>query len=356
MKAINKLQNFKIRFDKILQEEILEWRREAVRLDERWELFMKVLEEFVVRGGKRIRPAFLYYSYLACGGEEAEKAMRAGVSLELLHAFLLIHDDMIDNSDLRRGGPTVHKVFEEEHKKMSLEGNSEEFGRSTAMILGDVVQMLARKQLRKVDLREDMYRESEKIMEDLLWETAYGWYIEMLNAKTRVIEEKDVKRSMEYVSARYTVSGPVKMGAMLAEAEVGKIKALEEYGLNLGLAFQIQDDVLGMFGDEAKVGKPVESDLKEGKKTLLILRTLDKLEDEETKNKLMSIYGNSEATRQDLVWVRDLIKSEGVLEEVKGEARGLAEKAKKELKSLDWDEKGEGFLLGIASYIVERQV
>ena len=356
MKAISKLQNFKIEFDKILQEEILEWRREAVKLDERWELFMKVLEEFVVRGGKRIRPAFLYYSYLACGGSEEEKAMRAGVSLELLHAFLLIHDDLIDNSDLRRGGPTVHRVFEKEHRKMSLEGSSEEFGRSTAMILGDVVQMLARKQLRKVGLEEGVYRESERMMEDLLWETAYGWYIEMLNTKSGAIEETEVKRSMEYVSARYTVSGPVKMGAMLAGVGVEKIKALEEYGLNLGLAFQIQDDVLGMFGDEVKVGKPVESDLKEGKKTLLILRTLDRLGDEETKSKLMSIYGNREATKQDLVWVRDLIKSQGVLDEVKSEAKELAEKAEKNLEGLEWSEEGEEFLLGIASYIVEREI
>lgn len=356
MKAINKLQNFKVRFDEILQEEILEWKKEAAKLDERWELFMKVLEEFVVRGGKRIRPAFLYYSYLACGGKEKERAMRAGVSLELLHAFLLIHDDLIDNSDLRRGGPTVHRVFEKEHEKLGLEGSGEEFGRSTAMILGDVVQMLARKQLRKVGLEKDMYRESERMMEDLLWETAYGWYIEMLNTKTRVIEEEEIKRSMEYVSARYTVSGPVKMGAMLAGAQVKQIKALEEYGLSLGLAFQIQDDVLGMFGDEAKVGKPAESDLKEGKKTLLILRVLEKLEDRKVREKLMSIYGNNQAKKEDLVWVRELIKNKGVLDEVKEEARDLAEKAKGELEGLGWGEDGEEFLLGIASYIVEREI
>ena len=224
------------------------------------------------------------------------------------------------------------------------------------MILGDVVQMLARKQLRKVGLEEGVYRESERMMEDLLWETAYGWYIEMLNTKTKVIEEKDVKRSMEYVSARYTIAGPVKMGAMLVGANTGQMKALEKYGLNLGLAFQIQDDVLGMFGDEEKVGKPVESDLKEGKKTLLILRTLDRLGDEETKSKLMSIYGNREATKQDLVWVRDLIKSQGVLDEVKSEAKELAEKAEKNLEGLEWSEEGEEFLLGIASYIVEREI
>lgn len=356
MQAVEELISFKKRFDEILLGKIEVWRREAKDLGDEYEVFMEVLADFVGRGGKRLRPAFLYYSYLACGGEDREMAVQAGVVLELLHGFLLIHDDMVDNSDLRRGGKTVHRLMEEEYSKLGLKGEGEEFGRSVAMILGDVVQMLAKRQLRELELERGVYRQCERLVERLLWETAYGWYIELLNTKRGKVSEDEVRRSMEYVSARYSVVWPVKMGALLAEAGKGKQGALESYGLKLGLAFQIQDDLLGMFGEREKVGKPVESDLREGKKTLLICKSWEKLEDEDKKNKLEKIYGNRAAKRENLEWVRGLMEELGVVEEVRNEGRMLAEEAKKKLDKQDWENEGERFLKGIASYIVEREV
>lgn len=349
------LADFKAKFDPRLLQSIKAKREQTKNLDERYAVFLDILEDFVVRGGKRLRPAFMYYGYLACGGKEEEVILGAARSVELLQAFLLMHDDLVDRSDLRRGKPAAHKLFEAEFERLGLSGDKEHFGRSVAMILGDLTHAFAYEALLDADLPSKRLVRARKLFDELMFETAYGWYVELLNTMGKEVEEKLILRTMEYVSARYTISGPLKLGAVLAGAEKETVAGLEAYGLRLGTAFQIQDDILGMFGEEEKVGKPVDSDMKEGKKTLLLVRLAKKLKGEEAA-RLWRVYGKADSTREDYEWLKAGLVKTGVLEEVRMEAKILAGEALEKLGELSLADEGEKFLKGIAEYIVDREI
>lgn len=354
MQALLQLASFKTKFEKGLGELLRVEGTKALKIDAQYAVFIKILEEFTMRGGKRIRPAFMYFSYLACGGNDKAEIMRASRSVELLQTFLLMHDDLVDRSDLRRGQPTTQRMFEKEFEKLNLTGDREHFGQSTAMICGDIAHMLAYDSLMETNLPFERREKARRLFDRIMFDTAYGWYREMLNTMKAVVVEDEVLRAMEYVSARYTIAGPVGLGAILSGVNNRNLKVLTEYGLKLGIAFQIQDDILGMFGDEKEVGKPINSDLMEGKKTLLYTKLLTKLEGKE-KDKFLAIYGKSDKL-VDFNWVRDLMREEGVLLEVKEKARKLAEMALVELAKGEFVGEGKEFLEGIADYIVNREV
>ncbi|MBI2310667.1 polyprenyl synthetase family protein [Candidatus Collierbacteria bacterium] len=358
MQALAQLASFKTEFEKGLGELLQVEGAKAMRIDPQYAIFIKILEEFTMRGGKRIRPAFMYFSYLACGGEDKAEIMKAARSVELLQTFLLMHDDLVDRSDLRRGKPTTHRMFEKEFEKLNLLGNREHFGQSTAMICGDIAHMLAYNSLMETNFPFERREKARKLFDRIMFDTAYGWYREMLNTMKPDVVEDEVLRAMEYVSARYTIAGPVGLGAILSGTNEKNLKILTEYGLRLGTAFQIQDDILGMFGDEKEVGKPVNSDLLEGKKTLLYIGALEKLREKNDVNgekKFLGIYGKSDKL-VDLNWVRDLMRDEGVLQNTKEKARKLAESALSELAKGRFVGEGKEFLEGIAEYIVTRKV
>lgn len=354
MQALVQLASFKTKFEKGLGELLGVEGTKALKIDSQYAVFIKILEEFTMRGGKRIRPAFMYFSYLACGGNDKAEIMKASRSVELLQTFLLMHDDLVDRSDLRRGQPTAQRMFEKEFERLDLSGDREHFGQSTAMICGDIAHMLAYNSLMETNLPFEHREKARKLFDRIMFDTAYGWYREMLNTMKAEVVEDEVLRAMEYVSARYTIAGPVGLGAVLSGVNNRNLKVLTEYGLKLGIAFQIQDDILGMFGDEKEVGKPVNSDLMEGKKTLLYTKLLTKLEGKE-KDKFLAIYGKSDRL-VDFNWVRDLMREEGVLFEVKEKARKLAEMALVELAKGEFVGEGKEFLEGIAEYIVTRKI
>ena len=356
MTAIDQLISFKIDFEKVLGEFVRAKKKEAEQLDPKYAAFVDVLEDFTMRGGKRIRPAFMYFSYLACGGDKKEEIMKAARAVELLQSFLLIHDDLIDRSDLRRGKPTAHRMFEKEFDKLGLSGDREHFGQSTAIICGDLAHLFAHEALSDAKFPAENLTKARKLFSEIVFETAYGWYKEMLNIMSDKVDESDVIKAIGSVSAKYTIIGPVSLGAILAGADENRLTVLEKYGLKLGTAFQIQDDILGMFGSDEEIGKPANSDMVEGKKTLLYIRLLKKLEDgEEKKRKFLAVYGKSKRM-EDLEWVRQLIKERGILEEVKEEAKKLVREAIEILAEGGFTGEGVDFLTGIAEYMVERKV
>lgn len=354
MQALAQLASFKTKFEKGLGELLRVEGTKAMKIDPQYAIFIKILEEFTMRGGKRIRPAFMYFSYLACGGEDKMEITRAARSVELLQTFLLMHDDLVDRSDLRRGKPTTQRMFEKEFEKLDLLGDREHFGRSTAMICGDIAHMLAYSSLMETNFSFERREKARKLFDRIMFDTAYGWYREMLNTMKSGVAENEVLRAMEYVSARYTIAGPVGLGAVLAGASQRNLKILTEYGLKLGVAFQIQDDILGMFGDEKEVGKPVNSDMLEGKKTILYIKLLSKLQKAEAK-KFGEVYGTSKRI-EDYEWVKKMMGDTGALSETRGLAKKLAEDALIELSKGKFVGEGKEFLEGIAEYMVTRKV
>lgn len=312
---------------------------------------LQVGEEFVRNGGKRLRPAFMYFGYKAAGGKNEEMVLGSAISVELVHNGALIHDDIMDNSDLRRGKPTVHISL------ANKVGNAE-LGRGAAIVMGDTVLALASKALSEFSRNSENANHARALFDQMCLEIDYGQFLDLLGNISDRVDVDWVMKVMEYKTARYTIEKPLLIGAALAGADEKTLNTLSSYAIPLGIAFQIQDDILGMFGDEKKVGKPIDSDLKEGKKTLLVLKTISSLRDADRiqdVDRFKSILGNSNLTQEDYHWAQQIIIETGALEYCKSLAKQLIESSQESIKELKiQDPNTTTFLEGIANFILER--
>lgn len=233
-------------------------------------------------GGKRLRPAFCAAGYLAAAGQPEPGLHRglldAAASLELLHVSALVHDDVMDGSDLRRGQPAAHRQFESLHMTSEWLGDPEAYGRAAAILLGDLLLMWSVEMLRAAELPAGTLAAGAPIAEIMRTEVTAGQYLDVV-AQVRPLDDSpgdladvlaQVSRVVELKSARYTVQRPTQLGAALGDGSRALQAALAAYGLPLGRAFQFRDDLLGVFGDPAVTGKPAGDDLREGKRTVLI--------------------------------------------------------------------------------------
>nr|BFE75360.1 polyprenyl synthetase family protein [Actinoplanes digitatis] len=214
------------------------------------------LEEFVLRGGKRLRPAFAYWGYRGAGGVDSDQVVTAVSALELVQASALIHDDLMDRSDTRRGEPSVHRRFAARHAEAGWGGDASGFGDNAAVLLGDLALVWSDELLYSsgVDLA-DLAR-ARPVFDAMRTEVTVGQYLDVLTQATGDTSLERAGKVARYKSAKYTVERPLLLGAALAGAPESVSAAYSGYGLPLGEAFQLRDDVLGVFGDPAQTGKP----------------------------------------------------------------------------------------------------
>jgi geranylgeranyl diphosphate synthase, type I len=234
-----------------------------------------------MQGGKHLRAAFLYWGYRAGGGPDDEAVIRAATAMEFFQAAALLHDDVMDDSDTRRGMPAAHRRLADEHAAAGWAGSGDRFGIAGAILGGDLCliwsdELFATSGLPMAALtraRPHFDRMRTQLMGgqflDVL-ESARGW--DDLSTDQRVARARTVIR---YKSAKYTIEHPLLIGAAAAGVSASDRDALSAYGLDLGEAFQLRDDLLGVFGDPAHTGKPAGDDLREGKRTVLVALTLD---------------------------------------------------------------------------------
>ena len=247
-------------------------------------------------GGKRLRPALVYFTYRACGGRSDELALPVALATEFLHTYLLIHDDIMDHAEVRRGQPAAHLRFRDLHRSSGLRGDGGDFGRSVAILLGDLAHTYAVELFNRAVLRDGAdeppggdptpappeWRELAGCFSTMCEEVIGGQYLEFLLAHRDLAvpqggdagREAELLRVLRLKSGRYTAERPIQLGALLAGAPAAVRSHLSRYGTAVGEAFQLQDDLLGVFGDPATVGKPVGDDLREGKLTFLIYHGL----------------------------------------------------------------------------------
>jgi geranylgeranyl diphosphate synthase type I len=229
------------------------------------------LREFLLSGGKRMRPAFCYWGWRGAGGDPAEPAIiRAAASLELLHGSGLIHDDIIDASDSRRGQPSVHRRFAAHHGADRLCGSSADFGTAAAILLGDMCLAWCGQMLDESGLPATAISAAKPAFHLMHTEVLTGQYLDVLEQSLPTLSVPRSMNVIRYKTARYTVERPLQIGALLAGAGEGLLAAYSRFALPVGQAFQLRDDVLGVFGDSAQTGKPVGDDLREGKHTVLV--------------------------------------------------------------------------------------
>lgn len=230
------------------------------------------VRELVDAGGKRLRPAFVYWGHRAAGGPHDEAVLAPAAAVELLHTFALLHDDVMDRSTTRRGRPTAHVSLADGHGGPDAAW----FGTSAAILAGDLTYVWADRLFDSTALPAAAVARARAAFTTLREEVVAGQYLDLRLASDPDADEVAAERVALLKSARYTVSRPLLLGAALAEPqpEPGLHGALREYGDAVGLAFQMRDDLLGMFGDEAETGKGTLDDLREGKRTVLALRAI----------------------------------------------------------------------------------
>ena len=240
------------------------------------------LEEFVLRGGKRLRPAFAYWGWRAVADPVSDPVdpsiLRLFSALELLHACALVHDDVIDASATRRGLPTVHRLFADKHRRSNWHGSSEQFGMSAAILLGDLALVWADDIVATTDLTVEAHQRVRRVWSAIRTEVLGGQYLDIVAESSGAESVASAMTVNIYKTASYTISRPLQFGAAAAADRPDVLAAFHELGTNLGVAFQLRDDVLGVFGDPAITGKPSGDDLRSGKRTVLLAEAVERAE------------------------------------------------------------------------------
>jgi geranylgeranyl diphosphate synthase type I len=245
----------------LLDAELARWRAVDPELGEP----LGALRALIAAGGKRLRPAFCHWAFVGAGGDPAEpRVVDAGAALELLHTFALVHDDVMDGSDQRRGLPSVHRGFINRHLGLGWRGDARRSGEGAAILVGDFAFVYADLILGEVPPA------ARAVFDELRLELCVGQYLDLVGTASGSRDPEQATRIERYKSSKYTVERPLHLGAALAGAGPDVRHALTAVGLPLGEAFQLRDDLLGVFGDSTVTGKPVGDDLREGKLTPLI--------------------------------------------------------------------------------------
>lgn len=232
--------------------------------------------EDLLTAGKRLRSAFCYWGWRSAGGRDCPEILGTAAALELLQASALVHDDVIDASDTRRGQPAVHRRFAAWHAEAAGSGAADQFGVGAAILIGDMLLTWANELYWSGGLIPGVLSSGAPVWATLQTELAAGQFLDLLGQVNGSTSVADALRVITYKSARYTTERPLQLGATLATAvsqappAAALTGALTRYGDRLGIAFQLRDDVLGVFGDTARTGKPVGGDISEGKRTVLI--------------------------------------------------------------------------------------
>lgn len=275
-------------------------------------LLFNSIKDFCLRPGKRVRPLLMALSYQGYSTRKtpAKGLYTACCAIELLHDFMLIHDDIIDCADLRRGKPTIHKILA---KTLPVK-TKEKLGSDLAIIAGDIVYALALEAFLAIDEKSDRKQQALKYFIQTAGITALGEFIDILHGFQPIarVRENDTFLNYSLKTARYTFEAPLVMGAMLAGAPPKNLKTLETIGLSIGQAFQIQDDLIGIFSTEQKIGKSILSDLAESKKTILTAHAFRVLKGKQ-KRAFLKIFNKPTKTTEDLMAVRKIFVTSGSL-------------------------------------------
>lgn len=349
------LKDFKKRIDK----EIVIYFDNAIREAKKRDLVIANALEYVKKltlaGGKRIRPALMYYSYLGSGGKEKERILKTAVSIELIHMFLLVHDDIIDRDVERHGKDSVNRRYEKIGEELFSGKDSKHFGTSMALIIGDMIAAFGNQIIFNSGFDEKLVMKALSQLQSIVSFTVIGqvkdFYIEYRGKAT----EKDILGMYEYKTAKYTIEGPLCLGAILGGMNEKYLSGISKYAIPIGIAFQIQDDILGIFGNEEKIGKEVGSDIEEGKITLLVVKARERANKNQRKI-LNGLLGKKDLSREDIEKFRKIIKETGALDYAKSLADSYIEKGKKELEKMGMQKETNDFLYGMADYMISREL
>ncbi|WP_334123593.1 polyprenyl synthetase family protein [Glutamicibacter sp.] len=310
----------------------------------------------LTKGGKRLRPLFAFWGFLGAGGaKDSTDIVRLGVALELFQAAALIHDDIIDNSDTRRGQPSVHKRFEAQHQKLGLAGSAAAYGSASAILAGDLCLSLSEECFSEI---ENLPKEARVIFNRMRTQVMAGQYLDVLeeSAGPSYDPREAVKRArtiVRFKSAKYSTENPFLLGGALAGANEELLESYSAFALPLGEAFQLRDDVLGVFGDAEVTGKPTGGDLIEGKRTELIAHALLLSTDEE-REFIQSRLGAVDMSAEEVSRLSNILRDSGALKATENSISELSDQSHRALKELPISPRAHAGLQQLSDAVTKR--
>ncbi|MFI9007883.1 polyprenyl synthetase family protein [Actinosynnema sp. NPDC053489] len=316
----------------------------------------------VLSGGKRVRPSFAWWGWRAAGGEvrgdAAEATVRALVSLELLQACALVHDDVMDRSATRRGRPAVHEAFAARHQRSRWAGSARHYGDCAAILVGDLALAWADDALVTAGLSGPALRRAWRPWQEMRAEMMAGQHLDLLATARREGSLEGALRVAALKTAAYTVERPLHLGAALAGAPADVVECLREFGRDVGVAFQLRDDLIGVFGDSAVTGKPVGEDLREGKRTPLMAIAIARATatgDRAAARVLRRCLGDGAVTDRTVAEARSALVGLGAVEAVERHIDALAASGLAALDRADVDDTAREHLKHLAAKAVHRR-
>ncbi len=336
--------------------ELVEHRLRAVLADERerWGALdpdlvepLDSLARLVLAGGKRLRPAFCHWGFVGAGGDPDDaRIVEAGAAFEMLQAFALVHDDIMDGSDIRRGEQTAHLAFADTHTLGAWRGESRRFGEGVAILIGDLAHVYAdRFMVRTSD-------DAVAVWNELRIELNIGQYLDVLGTARADADLVHARRIARYKSGKYTIERPLHVGAALAGGGAALRTQLSGYGDPLGEAFQLRDDLLGAFGDQAITGKPVGDDLREGKPTPLLAIAIQRADADQ--RAVLELVGTSDLSRDGVAAVQAVLVDTEAVAEIEHTIDRLTSDAITSIEATAITEEARSALVELAQYVAWR--
>jgi geranylgeranyl diphosphate synthase type I len=306
------------------------------------------LASLVLGGGKRLRPAFCYWGFVGAGGDRDDPVViDAGAAFELLQAFAVVHDDVMDGSSTRRGQRAIHVAFADQHGGDCWRGEPRRFGEGVAILVGDLAHVYSDLLLR------DVPRDALDVWHELRIELNVGQYLDILGTARADTDREGARRIARYKSGKYTIERPLHVGAALA-GRLGELeKPLSAYGDPLGEAFQLRDDVLGAFGDEALTGKPVGDDLREGKPTALLAVATERASG--AQHALLARVGDPSLASGDVAAVQQVLVDTGALDAIEASITSLTDEAIDAIGTTEVTPEAKTALVDLAHFVARRR-
>jgi geranylgeranyl diphosphate synthase type I len=308
---------------------------------------LESLRSLVMAGGKRLRPAFCYWGFLAAGGDPDDgRVIDAGAAFEMVQAFALVHDDVMDGSATRRGHRTAHLAFEDDHLAAGWRGDPRRFGEGVAILIGDLAHVYADQ------LLADAPPAVQQVWDELRIELNVGQYLDILGTARGDTDAAGARLIARYKSGKYTIERPLHVGAALAGRLAELQPSLSAYGDPLGEAFQLRDDLLGAFGDEAATGKPVGDDLREGKPTPLLAAATAVADPEQAA--VLAEVGGPSLSAETVSRIQDVLVATGAVAAMEARIDDLATEAIAAIDAAALDVASRQALVDLACFVAWR--
>ena len=305
--------------------------------------------------GKHLRAFLVIFGYALSGHCQDKAISRASLSVEAIHNAFLIHDDIVDKSAVRRNHLTTHKLFEQKAINVGFDINqSKDIGLGTALNIGDVGQALAQSILIESGFCSDVILSCIGLFNENLWHTVMGQLLDIQQIQFEQLTEAQVEKIQINKTAYYSFVLPLLMGFKLGRGDSTYETNLTSFALLVGIIFQIQDDLLGVFGDEEEIGKSIDSDIREGKKTLLIVSALKNLPFAE-RQELISLYGTSDLSITDVMTVRKLIKQSNAVDYCHNKITRLVASALDAIEPMALTAEQKTIINGLVFYVGQRR-